>query len=247
MRNDTETTMIRLALATLVAFSGLLAACADPTTDDGEDVVADDEGDDESATRPRDPEAQSGIRPFHVAVFDHAPTEEEINLDFQSFLSVHEALAGRGSNNLVNPSSFQSPAAGQKLVRLDARTSNINNAGTDESKYVSFTGKWNVDAIQYSEKFVLDNLGTADLNRNETSVYYYLLNLNQYVAGATHDVFNQGKIANTGSNGWHCAEVKVIERTSSGALRTQSLPFNQWVDDSESGWMAGNNTQSLSY
>ena len=119
--------------------------------------------------------------PFHVTTFDHAPTEE-VQADLAQFLMT--TYAESNLSNLVSPTGWILPQAGQKLVRIDATTSNISSAGTDEASKVRFTGVWQASNLQqFSESFVLDNPNVDDLDRDTVSIFYYLLNVGQYVPG----------------------------------------------------------------
>lgn len=229
----------RNSLMTMMIVSSLLSACADEAVDDDMALLEESLSDDE------------GLRPFHVAVFDHEPTEEEIEAEFLEFqASIGDLAAENDPAGLLGPMGYIAPAVGQKLIRLDAITSNISGAGANAP--IQFTGAWqtNLGGQQYIETFSLDNPGVNDLERNTTSIYYYLVNLGAYVPGATQDKFLQGKISNWGTDGWHCSQMYVKDRNYLGYQRTQSLPFNQWVDSPtipESPWMNGNNTAWMSY
>lgn len=156
--------------------------------------------------------------PFHVAVFDHVPTEAELQAELAEFLAA-------AASSQVNPGGWQEPASGQKLVRIDAVTPNFSDAGTN-STGVRFVGWWNRDGSPTtSETFVLDNPHLDDLNRNTVSVFYYLINV-----GNIWDQFLQGQISNTGSDGWYCDTLSLTETNHHGTQRAQSLPFRQWVD-----------------
>lgn len=89
-----------------------------------------------------------------------------------------------------------------------------------------------------------------DLDRNTTSIFYYLMNLNAYVPGATQDKFLQGKIANVSTDGWHCSQLRVRDYSHALTHRLQSLAFNQWVDSPtvpESGWLPATSSGWKSY
>lgn len=184
-------------------------------------------------------------QPFYVAVFDHVPTEEELQADLVQYML--KANPEAGISALVNPTDWTLPASGQKLVRIAATTSNITDAGTDNAGSVRFTGIWQAASLQqFSETFVLDNYGIDDLDRNTVSVFYYLLNVGAY----TTDRFVQGRISNTSTDGWHCNSISLTESNYVGGARTQSLPFNQWVDYPTlvySSWIAASDHAWLSY
>lgn len=194
-------------------------------------------------------EPPQGLRPFHVAVFAQPPEPEEIEREFQEFMRSQQA---DGSSSFsLNPTTPRTPALGQKLVTITAVTADIKDAGTDEAKRVYFTGYWLTDSgTQYYETFILNNPDVDDLDRGKTNVFYYLMNLNNYVPGAQQDQFIKGRIGNTYTDGWFCQSLSVADKNNRGTIRTQSLPFNQWVDypsPSVSNWMAGNDTHWMSY
>ena len=168
-------------------------------------------------------------RPFHVSVFDHAPTDEEVRADLARYATT---LAGdAGPLSLVNPHGPIVPIIGQKLVQIRAATSNLRDAGTDAANHIRFVGVWQAPSLQqFSESFVLDNPVTNDLNRNTVSVFHYLLNVAQHVPGLTQDRFVKGWLTTSTSDGWHCNYLVVSEQEYRGGTRIQSLPFNQWVD-----------------
>lgn len=229
----------RNSLMTMMILSSLLSACVDEAENQEIALLEESLSDDEA------------LRPFHVAVFDHQPTEEEVEAEFLEFQgSIRDLAAENDPAGLLGAMGYIAPAVGQKLIRLDAVTSNISGAGANAP--LEFTGRWltNVGGQQYVETFSLDNPGVDDTERNTTSIFYYLVNLGNYVPGATQDKFLQGKIANWGTDGWHCSVMYVKDRNYLGYQRTQSLPFNQWVDSptvTESPWMNGNNITWMSY
>ncbi len=222
-------TLFGLALLTMAS-----VACLDPETADPDEAG--------------DLEIRENL-PFHVAVFDHVPTEDEVHADLARFLAT--TSGEDGLSMLVSPTGFILPQRGQKLVRIDATTSNISDAGTDAAKKVRFTGVWQAGSLQqFAESFVLDNPNVDDLDRNTVSIFYYLLNVGQYVPGLTQDRFVEGQISNTGSNAWHCNNIALVERNYTGITRSQSLPFNQWVEypsRTTSSWLVGNNNAWLTY
>lgn len=187
--------------------------------------------------------------PFHVAVFDHVPTEDEVRADLERF--ARTARGGDGVSMLVTPTGLILPQPGQKLVRIDATTSNIANAGTNSADKVRFTGIWQAGTgQQFFEVFVLDNPNRNDLDRNTLSIFYYLLDVGTHVPGLTADRFLQGQISNSSTDGWHCSNLTLAETNHAGATRLQSLPFNQWVDypsPATSSWLVGNNNTWLGY
>jgi len=161
--------------------------------------------------------------PFHVAVFDHVPTEAELQAELAESLAAARGEAG--SSSQVNPGGWQQPASGQKLVRIAATTPNFTDAGTN-SIGVYFRGWWNrAEGPTVDEIFVLDNPGLDDLNRNTVSVFYYLLNVENVT-----DQFVKGQISNLGVDGWYCDTIELTESNHHGSTRAQSLPFRQWVD-----------------
>jgi hypothetical protein len=218
-----------LGLAFLMTWS---TACLDPEAAGPEEV---------------DGVAARTHQPFHVAVFDHAPTEAELAADLAQHLA-----AARGDTAISNlePDDFELPGAGHKLVRISATTSDISNAGTDDPT-VSFVGVWkDFENEQYTEIFHLDNDDVDDLNRDTVSVFYYLLNVGEYASDTLTDKFLKGQVVNTGTDGWHCRDIALEERNDVGTTRTQSLGFNQWVDAPskiESSWASASNTNWLSY
>jgi hypothetical protein len=210
MKNTRVQCGVLLGLAFLIVLAG---ACVDGGALDPE--AADSEAAGDPAGRAH--------HPFHVAVFDHAPTEAELQAELAEFLAAARGEAG--SSSQLNPGGWQHPASGQKLVRIAAATSNISNAGTD-SPGVQFRGWWNrAGGSTAYEFFVLDNPSIDDLNRNTVSVFYYLINV-----GNITDQFVKGEISNSGSDGWHCDTITLTESNNGGGARTQSLPFRQWVD-----------------
>lgn len=234
----------RITLITLAALASLLSACAAEPVDDELDLL--DEDAEESLAD------DEGLRPFHVAVFDHEPTEEEIEAEFREFQqSIGDLVTEDDPVAIVGPTGYIAPIPGQKLVRIEAITSNISNAGTDATDAIRFTGRWDTNAgPEYLETFILNNPGVDDLDRNTTSIFYYLMNLNAYVAGASQDKFLQGKIANVSTDGWHCSQLKVRDYSHALTYRSQSLAFNQWVDSPtvpESGWLPATNSGWKSY
>ena len=231
-------------LASLMILSTFLSGCVEQPTDD-EIALLEEEDDDALG------EAE-GLRPFHVAVFDHEPTEEEIEEEFREFqASIGGLVIESEPVAIVGPTGYIAPGVGQKLVRIDAVTSNISDAGTDATDAIRFTGRWDTNAgPEYLETFILNNPGVDDLDRNTTSIFYYLMNLNAYVAGATQDKFMQGKIANVSTDGWHCSQVKVRDYNRFLTARLQTLVFNQWVDSPtapESGWWPATDVSWKSY
>lgn len=194
-------------------------------------------------------EPPQGLRPIHAAAFDHPPTQEEIDREFQGFLRSQRAAASTSFS--LNPTVPQGLAPGYKLVTIIAYTSYLSNAGTDEADHVYFRGFWTTDTGQnYSESFILNNPGVDDLDRGDIDVFYYVMNVRHYVAGATRDLFISGKIGNTDTDGWHCQRLVVTDENHFGVPRQQTLAFNQWVDypsPMESPWMAGSNSSWLSY
>ncbi|MCX4239435.1 hypothetical protein [Paraliomyxa miuraensis] len=235
----------RDTLTTIAVLSTFLSACAEEPLDD--DLAFLHEHDEESLA-----EEQDGLRPFHVAVFDHEPTEEEIEAEFREFqASIGDLVAENDPVGSVNPTGYVAPGVGQKLVRLDALTSNIPDAGTDAKGAIRFTGRWDTNVgPEYIETFIMDNPGVDDLNRNTTSVFYYLMNLGAYVAGTTQDKFLQGQIANVSTDGWHCSQLKVRDYNRFLSSRLQSLAFNQWVDSPtvpESVWLPATDSSWKSY
>lgn len=234
----------RSTLTTFAVLSTLLSACVEQPVDD--EIALVDEDDDVSLAD------AEGLRPFHVAVFDHQPTEEEIEAEFREFQqSIGDLVNEDDPVAIVGPTGYIAPIPGQKLVRLEAITSNIANAGTDATDAIRFTGRWDTNAgPEYLETFILNNPGVDDLDTNTTSIFYYLMNLNGYVAGATQDKFLQGKIANVSTDGWHCNQLKVRDYSHTLTYRSQSLVFNQWVDSPtvpESGWLPATNSSWKSY
>ena len=185
--------------------------------------------------------------PFHVAAFDHVPTEHEIAADFEQFLV---ATHGDAAISSLAPTTNSTPGAGQKLVRIDATTSDITNAGTDDPT-VSFIGIWeDNDSEQYTETFLLNKANHNDLERNKTDIYYYLLDVGDYISGLLKDRFVKGQISNTGTDGWHCEGVVLLEKNHAGSLRSQSMPFDQWVDSPAvvvSSWIDATNNAPLTY
>jgi hypothetical protein len=231
-------------LTTIAVLSTFLSACVQQPMDD--EIALLDEDDDESLG-----EAEA-LRPFHVAVFDHEPTEEEIEAEFEEFQqSIGDLVVEDNPVAIVGPTGYIAPGVGQKLVRIDAVTSNISDAGTDATDAIRFTGRWDTNAgPEYIETFILNNPGVDDLDRNTTSIFYYLMNPGAYVPGATQDKFLQGKIANVSTDGWHCSQVKVRDYNRFLSARLQSLAFNQWVDSPtvpESGWLPATDSSWKSY
>jgi hypothetical protein len=205
MKNTSVQWIALLGLAFLMMLAG---ACVEDGAIEPEEAAPEVAGD------PASPEHH----PFHVAVFDHVPTEAELQAELAELLAA-------GASSQVNPGGWQQPAAGQKLVRIDAVTPNFSDAGTN-STGVRFVGWWNRDGSPTtSETFVLDNPALDDLNRNTVSVFYYLINV-----GNIADQFVQGQISNTGSDGWYCDTLSLAETNHHGSQRLQSLPFRQWVD-----------------
>lgn len=239
----------RRTLITFAALSSLLSACATEPIDD--EIALLDEDDDESLAD------EEGLRPFHVAVFDHEPTEEEVEAEFLEFQqSIGDLVAEDDPVGLIGPTGAYIPALGHKLVRIDAITSNISDAGTDATDAIRFTGKWdakNAGGVylgQYSETFILNNPGVDDLDRNTTSIFYYLVNPGNYIVGTTQDRFVQGKIANVSTDGWHCHWLEARDYSHSMISRLQTLVFNQWVDSPTipvSPWLPATNTSWKSY
>lgn len=239
----------RRNLTTIAVLAALLSACAAEPMDD--EIALLDEDDEESLAD------EEGLRPFHVAVFDHEPTEEEIAAEFREFQqSIGDFVAEDDPAAIVIPTGYIAPGVGQKLVRIDAVTSNISDAGTDATDAIRFTGRWDArNAVgnnlgQYIETFILNNPGVDDLDRNTTSIFYYLMNPGAYIAGTTQDKFVQGKIANVSTDGWHCSQVRVRDYNRFLSARLQSLAFNQWVDSPtvpESGWLPATDVSWKSY
>jgi hypothetical protein len=187
--------------------------------------------------------------PFHVAVFDHVPTEDEVRADLARFLmAAHDKP---DITALTTPTGFILPQPGQKLVRIDAATSNIANAGTDRADKVQFTGVWQAGTgQQFPDVFVLDNPNRNDLNQNTLSIFYYLLDVDQHVPGLVQDRFLRGQISNSSSDGWHCSSITLAETNHAATTRVQSLPFNQWVDypsPATSSWLLASNSSWLDY
>lgn len=164
-------------------------------------------------------------RPFYVASFDHVPTEEEIQGDLDLFIA--EARGG-GSRAPVDP-IYPVPLplqAGQKLVRIDATTSDITSAGTADSFEVFFRGTWRRGSVPFTQNFRLSEPHQVNLGRGTTNIYYYVLNMGPN----SSDQFVSGLLTNTSTDGWHCHSIKITESNRSGGVRTQSLPFSVWVD-----------------
>jgi hypothetical protein len=174
-------------------------------------------------------------RPIHVAVFDHPPTREEIDLE----LARHERESrGRGRVQLFSipdQTPRTSPPAispGQKRVTITAATSDIQSAGTDDAGEAFFRGRWNPSSgLDYSVRFFLNAPNRDDLDRDSWCVFYYLINVPNYSGGATSDAFQYGTIGNTSTDAWHCASIELEDRNHFQQTRTQHLPFNTWVDD----------------
>jgi hypothetical protein len=173
---------------------------------------------------PDDPEI-SEHHPFHVGVFDHQPTEEEIQDDLARFLmSTHDKT---GPLPQVNPTGWIVPLPGQKLVTITATTQNVSSAGTDDANSVRFNGVWQgANGQAFTQYFVLDNPNYDDLNQNSVNVFHYLL-----VVGANSpDQFLRGLLTNSSTDGWGCKSIAIKEYRYTLENRYQWLPFNQWVD-----------------
>lgn len=240
----------RIQLASTLVLSALLMACTHAKTAEGDDMppVAR-----QGALRTAD-----GLLPFHAVTFDHTPTEEEMDLELRAFMASRASAAAIDDLGLEDdpsaalpPLSNISPLPGQKLVRVQAYTSNLPDAGTDDANYVRLTAQWATpNGGQYIESFIFDNPSVDDLDAGSVSVFYYLMNMRHYAPGSTRDRFVRGRISTTSQDGWHCTQVRIQDRNHAGGTRLQSLPFNRWVDwplRPQSGWMAGNNTSWLGY
>src|SRR5690606_6912707 len=118
-----------------------------------------DDGEVEDSLAEADDEA--GLMPFHVATFDHYPTEAEV----EGALAELEAKGGVEST--LNPTNPAWPAPGQKRVTIIATTANKKDAGTDDAKYVYVRAYWRAygASSNYNEKLVLNAPNRDDLNR----------------------------------------------------------------------------------
>lgn len=171
-----------------------------------------------------DPEI-SEHHPFHVGVFDHQPTEEEIQEDLARFLvSTHDKTSPLGQ---ATPTGWFAPFPGQKLVTITTATSNVTDAGTDEPDRVRFYGVWQgANGQSFSQYFVLNDPNYDDLNRNSVNVFYYLLG----VGANSPDRFLRGLLTTSSTDGWRCNSIDLKEYKHTLEHRFQWLPFNQWVD-----------------
>lgn len=180
-----------------------------------------------------------GLRPVYVASFARAPTAEEIQAEYLRFISGGRGAAG-SQTQLVNPTNPATPTQGRKLVTLEVFTADETNAGTDEAGDIYFESTWNTasPASSYTERFVLDKSGRDDLDRGDFNVFYYLLTLGNYVSGATvntEETFTQALIGTTTTDAWKCSAITLIDHNYWLESRSQSLPFNQWLDYPGSG------------
>lgn len=223
----------------ILTIAGVAPACA---------LTEDDQGWDDST--PTDPEAAEagegpGLMPFHVATFDHYPSEAELEG------ALADLTAKEGTLGVQYPTDPRWPAAGQKRVTIIATTADVKDAGTDKANHVYTRAYWRVNSgQQYNEKFVLDAPGRDDLDRDTVHAFYYMMNLSQYANGATQDQFIRAKIGNTSTDGWLCEFIELRDMNNQGTSRTQALPFNTWVDSPsspESPLLNGTNTSWLSY
>jgi hypothetical protein len=223
----------------IVTIAGFAPACA---------LTADDQGwDDTTVEGPVAAEANEGpgLMPFHVASFDHYPSDAELEG------ALTELTAKDGALGIQHPTEPRWPAAGQKRVTIIATTADVKDAGTDEAAHVYMRAYWRVNgAQQYNEKFVLNAADRDDLDRDTVHAFYYLMNLSQYAPGATQDQFVNAKIGNTSTDGWLCEFIELRDMNYQGTSRTQSLPFNTWVDSPsvpESPLLNGTSTSWLNY
>lgn len=227
--------------------SSMVAACAmEEASEMGERSARSDEA------APADValEVRATHRPFFVATFDHEPSAAESDAALARFVAQQSASEQHGSGEVGAmdhaplPGSPGLPGIREKVVQIHAATSNLANAGTDNSKNFRFEGTWFGPAGQdgFVDRFILDNPGQPDLNRNETSVFYYKLN-----APRTSDYFFAGRLLSTSNDAWHCASVILTERSRDGA-RVNLLVVDKWIDaNRDSGYIPYSNGAELRY
>lgn len=196
-------------------------------------------------------------RPFLVATFDHPPSAAEREAALASFVA-HEATRGAAEQGDqdeqeggglgatdYSPTDPAQPTYGQKIVEIYAETSDLSNAGTSNSKNFRFEGAWFGPAGQqgFIDRFILDNAGRADLNRGETSIFFYLI-----TAPRTTDYFFSGELKSTSSDAWHCKSLVLVERNRLNSLRINLLAVDKWIDANRaSGPIPYSNGAALSY
>ena len=195
--------------------------------------------DPEANGTPADPENW----PFYVAMFDHAPNEDEIQTDFERFL----IASGETGISVTNRPDDQkrTPNRGQKLVRIAAKTADTPAAGTSQAYLIRFTGTWSRNGGTETEDFVLNQAGRDDLDRNTVSIFYYLLNVTY-----SSDVYLRGRISTLSEDGWYCSELDLAESNHLLDTRNQQLNFGQAIDypsNTHSAWKYATNQSSLSY
>lgn len=228
----------------LGSLGSMIAACAVEPAD--ESTTRSDEADAEVGAEVGALEVRGTHRPFFVATFDHEPSAAEADAALASFAAEQAARAARGEIGALDHSpSSGSPGQQQKLVQINAKTSDLANAGTDNSKNFRFEASWFGPAGQdgFIERFILDNPGRADLNRNETSVFYYVIN-----AARTSDIFFTGRLLSTSNDAWHCEAVRLTESNRLGGGRVNDLTVGKWIDaNRNSGYLLYSSAQPLSY
>lgn len=201
-------------------------------------------------------------RPFFVATFDHPPSAAESEAALASFVAQQVARQGaqgeRGEQDEqdeqeggelgatdYSPTDPAHPNYGQKIVEIYAETSDLSNAGTSNSRNFRFEGVWFGPAGQqgFIDRFILDNAGRADLNRGETSIFFYL-----FTAPRTTDYFFTGELKSTSSDAWHCKSLVLVEKNRLYAPRINLLAVDKWIDANRaSGPILYSNGAALSY
>jgi hypothetical protein len=170
-------------------------------------------------------------KPFYVAVFDHTPTEDEIQADFERFLLASKEISTVETHY---PGPWQDPQPGQKLVRIDATTGAGEFAGTHQASLFKFRGTWERDSgLTESEDFVLDNPNVDDLEQDTVSIFRYLLpepHTPPMPLPYHSDRFLRGRIVTISENGWHCDAIDLHETNYLWVTRNQHLPFDQMID-----------------
>src|SRR5215208_1124174 len=94
--------------------------------------------------------------------------------------------------------------------------------GADDADQVQLTGVWQAETgQQFPDIFVLDNPNKNDLEQNTLSIFYYLLDVDLHVPGLVEDLFLQGQISNSSSDGWHCSSITLAETNHAATTRIQ--------------------------
>lgn len=249
---------LAMSVVSLLAFhAGCVTQEAAP-----EGLTIEGEAPSEADAPPRRGAAELEIRehrPFFVATFDHPPSAAESEAALASFVArqaarqaAHGEQGEQGEQDGgelgakdYSPTDPAHPDYGQKIVEIYAETSDLSNAGTSNSRNFRFEGVWFGPAGQqgFIDRFILDNAGRADLNRGETSIFFYL-----FTAPRTTDYFFTGELKSTSSDAWHCKSLVLVEKNRLYAPRINLLAVDKWIDANRaSGPILYSNGAALSY